>query len=176
MKHLYTLFVFLEIKKHIHMKNLILLLFTAALFCTSCNNDDDNGVPIKEFSIEEANNSGINGSAFFIGSNSLDTVYTIDVQLMGASVEESYTVNIYNNSLSNGGDIILSFDNFQNIEGSDLITSSTFFDSSNQLIIEGEVLKYSELIAFDGHIKIFNNIDNAEPILVAEGNIGINAQ
>ncbi|WP_299440649.1 hypothetical protein [uncultured Aquimarina sp.] len=157
------------------MKNLILLLFTVAVFCSSCNNDDES-IPIEEFTIEEANNSGISGSIFFTRSSSSlsDDIFLISVQLTGAELEGSYTANIYNSSLSNGGDIAFSLDNFYNLENSNLMVSSTHYHSSNQIIIEDEVLNYQELIVFDGHIKIFNNDD--ESIVVAEGNIGSNAQ
>jgi len=157
------------------MKNLVLLLFTVAVLCSSCNNDDDNQTAIKEFTIEESNNSGISGSIFFAKSaaSPLGDVFIISVQLTGTELEGSYTANIYNNSLSNGGDIAFPLDNFYNLENSNLMVSSTNYHSSNQIIIEDEVLNYQELIVFDGHIKIFNE-DNPS-IVVAEGNIGSNA-
>ncbi|SEM13255.1 hypothetical protein SAMN04487910_4224 [Aquimarina amphilecti] len=157
------------------MKNLILLLFTVVLFCSSCNNDDDNQTTIKEFTIEESNNSGISGSIFFTKSAASlsDDIFIISVQLTGAELEASYTANIYNNSLSNGGDIAFPLDNFYNLGNSNLMVSSTTHHSSNQIIIEDEVLNYQELIGFDGHIKIFNEDDPS--IVVAEGNIGSNA-
>ncbi|WP_299312027.1 hypothetical protein [uncultured Aquimarina sp.] len=157
------------------MKKLILLLLTAVVLCSSCNNDDDeNEAVIKEYTLQEANNSGINGSVFFVKSSSSfpDDIFSIKVHLTGAESEAPYTANIYNNSLLNGGDIAFPLDNFYKLENSNLMVSSTFYHSSNQLIIEDEILDYPGLTTFDGHIKIFNNDDPS--IVVAEGNIGSN--
>jgi hypothetical protein len=155
------------------MKKLILLLLTVVIFFSSCNNnDDDEEVIIKEYILQEANNSGISGSIFFIGSSVYDDIFSIKVHLTGAELEESYTANIHNNSLSNGGDVTYLLGDFYDIENSDLMISSTNFDSLDRLVIENEILDYPGLTTFDGHIKIFNNDDPS--IVVAEGNIGNN--
>ncbi|WP_299220484.1 hypothetical protein [uncultured Aquimarina sp.] len=160
------------------MKKIILLLLTAIVFCSSCNNndDDDDKAIIKEYTLQETNDSGISGSVFFVKSSSSfsDDIFSIKVYLNGAELETSYTANIYNNSLSNGGDIAFPLDDFYNLENSNLMVSSTFYHSLNQIIIEDEILDYQELIASDGHIKIFNSDDPS--IVIAEGNVGSNAQ
>ncbi|WP_298540827.1 hypothetical protein [uncultured Aquimarina sp.] len=157
------------------MKKIILLLLTAVVFCSSCNNDDDEAI-IKEYTLLETNDSGISGSVFFVKSSSSfpDDIFSIKVHLTGNETETSYTANIYNNSLSNGGDIAFPLDNFYELENSNLIVSSTFYHSLNQLIIEDDILNYQQLIDFDGHIKIFNNEDPS--IVVVEGNIGSNVK
>ncbi|WP_299189046.1 hypothetical protein [uncultured Aquimarina sp.] len=162
------------------MKNLILLLFTFTLFCTSCNNDDDGDSPLSEkYTMKETNNSGISGSVFFEKPTALfsDDIFFISVELTGVELEGSYTANIYNNSLLEDGDIAFTLNStnntIYNLEDSNVLIISNTFHSFNQLIIDNEILNYQELIAFDGHIKIFNDDDPS--IVLAEGNIGSNA-
>ncbi|MBW1295069.1 hypothetical protein [Aquimarina litoralis] len=156
------------------MKKLILLLFTFSIFCSSCSNDDD-GIPQQQYKMQEANDSGISGSAFFAKSSSpIDGVFLVDIQLMEADIDAVYTAFLYENSLSEGGDVIFRFRDFYNLPDTDRMSSANYFDSSTQLTFNNEVLTYQDLIAFDGHIKIYNSNDLSTPI--AEGNIGSNTQ
>lgn len=162
-----------EISKLIYMKKLILLLFTFSIFCSSCSNDDD-GVPQQEYKIQEVNDSGVSGSTFFVGSSFSDEVFNIAIQLIDVDIDVPYTAYLYNNSLSEGGEIVTELDDFFNLHESEVMSSWTNFDSSDQIIVENEVFDYQDLIAFDGHIKIFDSNDLSTPI--AQGNIGSNAQ
>ncbi|GAA0719595.1 hypothetical protein GCM10009430_18840 [Aquimarina litoralis] len=156
------------------MKKLILLVFTFSIFCSSCSNDDDNGVPQQEYKILEVNDSGVSGYAFFVGSSVSDEVFNIAIQLIDVDIDVPYTAYLYSNSLSEGGEIVTELDDFLNLHEAEVMSSWTSFHSSNQIVIENEVFDYQDLIAFDGHIKIFNSNDLSTPI--AQCNIGSNAQ
>ncbi|WP_109299017.1 hypothetical protein [Aquimarina sp. AU474] len=154
------------------MKNLILLLLTTSFFCSSCNNDDDNDelVTSQEFIIKELNNSGINGTATFEKFSSGQII--VSLTLSGTESEKSYTANIYNNSITEDGDIAISVGaiNGEFGTGAHIISNLDYQDPNTP----ATPITYEELIQFDGHIKILNN-DN-ESIIIAAGNIGSNAK
>jgi len=156
------------------MKKLILTI--VIVFFYACNSDDENERQFVEYDVQEANNAGIDGFVSFVSSPPLGIAFFITVQLTGTSLGESYTASIHRNSLSDGGDIVFTLNDFINSENSDLFASTTNFNSINELVIDGEVLSYQDLISFDGHIKIFRINDDGDPELVLEGNIGSNVQ
>lgn len=154
------------------MKNLVLLLFTAAIFCSSCNNDDDTDdfVTSQEFTLEESNSSGISGTITFDKFSSGRVFFSI--ALDGTEVNKPYFAYLYNNSVSENSDIAISVGTVNGEFGTGVhIVSHLDQQDPNT---PATAITYEELIQFDGHIKINTNDD--ESIVVAEGNIGSNVQ
>ncbi|TSE11352.1 MULTISPECIES: hypothetical protein [Aquimarina] len=154
------------------MKKLLLFLTITIAFCYSCNNDDDEPNVIKqEFVLEEVNNSGIKGLVSIVKSATDYTFFTIILE--GTSSGNLYPTHIYNDSLTDDGNIAFSLSEAYRREGDKVAISSTPFSP----IDKGDsffVMTYDELINFDGHVKILKS--ESDPTVVAQGNIGINAQ
>ncbi len=153
------------------MKNLILPILLTITFCYSCNNDDDNAkTTYKEFLLEEVNNSGVKGIVQVIKSPSGNSF--ISISLEGTNSGNTYSTNIYNNSLSEGGDIAFSLSNI-NGEDNKTVISSTSLNSMYFHDPELDIT-YDQLLNFNGHIKVLNN--KSDSTILAQGNIGVNIQ
>ncbi|WP_271766298.1 hypothetical protein [Aquimarina algiphila] len=154
------------------MKKLVLFLTITIALCCSCNNDDDEAkATMQEFVLEEVNGSGIKGLVRVVKSS---TDYTwFSIALEGTSSGNLYPTHIYNNSLADDGNIAFSLPEAYRREGDKFAISSTSF-SPIDIGDSFFVMTYDELINFDGHVKILKS--ESDPTVVAQGNIGINAQ
>jgi hypothetical protein len=149
----------INLNKMLKIKNLISLLTialtTTLLLSTSgCKKDED---PVREtsYDLKVQDVLGVSGTVTFIETSSTTT--TIKVELFGAP-SGSHPAALYQNSIAEGGDLV------QQLNPVDASGTSTTLITS---------LTYSELLTYNGFIKVVKS--TIEPnVILAQGDIGGN--
>lgn len=146
--------------------SMILVIFTG---CDLNDNDNDNGENGDEFTgnsetyeLRQAGDSGISGAVIFEELEDGSTLVTIELDGTVAGAE--YPAHIHDNTVVEGGDIAVPFNNVEGASGG----SETVVSEVNNTQIT-----FDDLIAFDGFVNIHDPDDPS--IIVAHGDIGGNA-
>ncbi len=130
-------------------------MITILLPTSGCKKDED---PVREtsYDLKVQDVLGVSGKVTFIETSSTTT--TIKVELFGAPPSGSHPAALYQNSIAEGGEIA------QQLNPVDASGTSTTLITS---------LTYSELLTFNGFIKVVKS--TIEPnVILAQGDIGGN--
>jgi hypothetical protein len=148
------------------MKKQYYLLIVLALIFTSCSKDSATDVILDKnvFALSPFSNSNISGNVSFVKYEDGRTEVILQINNSSKDIHPAF---IYANSLAEGGAVALTLAPIE-CDCEESITIVSKWDN-------GTPVTYEELIAFDGHIKIHQNADNLE-VVIAQGNIGVNAQ
>ncbi|MFZ6011478.1 MAG: CHRD domain-containing protein [Bacteroidota bacterium] len=143
----------------------IALLTLSVFFAAGCDDDDnDDKAMSTTYSLEAINSSGVSGTVTFKKQNNTTTLVTI--QLSGTQAGNSHPAHIHSGNVSTGGPVVLSFNPVEGSTGKSETTVTKMDD--------GTLVKYEELIAFNGHVNIHLSVIELQT-MIAQGNIGANS-
>lgn len=148
-------------------KYILLISFIAFFSC----GDDDNGETIevvtqlgsKTFQLFPVEDPNISGTAKFI-KNSNETT-TVEIQLIGTTIDNLHPAHIHNNTAADGGTIAITL---EPVDGETGFSSTTF-----KTLDDDTLVSYETLLDFDGYINVHFSENNLEDI-IAQGDIGQN--
>ncbi|MFC2187016.1 CHRD domain-containing protein [Fulvivirgaceae bacterium LMO-SS25] len=149
------------------------LLFFAAIL-VSCNNEEDDVMPIveddpaltgdtKEFPLMPVSNDGISGMVTFLEQD--DNSTKIIVQLNGTTGSTAHPAHIHFNTAAEGGDIAVSLEPVDPATG----RSETIVTADEN----GQTLSFQQLLTYDGYVNVHASMDDLAT-LIAQGDIGQN--
>ena len=164
---------FKTIKQFFKGMPLALLFFAAIL--VSCNNEEDEVMPIveedpaltgdtKQFPLMPVSNEGISGMVTFLEQDNNST--KIIIQLNGTTGSTPHPAHIHFNTAAEGGDIAV---NLKTVPGGMGVSNTSVGVLSN-----GTAITYSQLLNFDGYINVHLSMSQLDK-LVSQGDIGQNA-
>ena len=137
------------------------MLFLSIIMLSSCGKTEDY-LGSTEYKLYEVNNSGVSGTAIF--KENKDGSTTIVLQLDGSSTDV-HPGYIYFNSLAENGSVALTLEPIDcDCESSETVVTK---------LDNGTAFSYANFVAFNGNIKIHQNINDLETV-IAQGNIGHN--
>ncbi|WP_299602331.1 hypothetical protein [uncultured Aquimarina sp.] len=152
------------------MRKLLLMLLTVIPLFTSCNKDDDDSFRNKQYTFTEVNNSGISGVVMIREVGAVNAESAITIFLEGSNESDSYFTNVYTNSVSEEGEIIIPLEQFDSEGYSNTYVNGLY---QNEEWDPENPISYDKLITFDGHILI--RLNGTDGPVVATANIGSNA-
>lgn len=152
------------------MRKLLLMLLTVIPLFTSCNKDDDDSFRNKQYTITEVDNSGISGVVMIREVGAVNAESAITIFLEGSNESDSYVTNVYTNSVSEEGEIIIPLEQFDSEGYGNTYVNGLY---QNEEWDPENPISYDELITFDGHILI--RLNGTDGTVVAAANIGSNA-
>ena len=149
------------------------LLFFAAIL-VSCNNEEDDVMPIveedpaltgdtKEFPLMPVSNEGISGMVTFLEQD--DNSTKIILQLNGTSGSTAHPAHIHLNTAAEGGDIAVSLTPVDPATGR---SETIVTEDAN-----GQALSYQQLLNYNGYVNVHASMDDLAT-LIAQGDIGQN--
>lgn len=143
-----------------------LLLVLSTFAFTSCKEDDDLPLPVKDVKMYELHSvadPNIEGTATFVKLN--DGATSITIQLSGTPADGRYPAHIHGNTAVEGGGIEISLQPIDGASG----RSVTIVRETDA----GMPVSYEDLLEYDGYINVHLSQDNLSTI-VAQGDIGQN--
>lgn len=149
------------------MKKHYYLFIVLALIFTNCTKDSAKDVILAKnvFALSPVSNSNISGNVSFVKYEDGRTEVILQINNSSKDIHPAF---IYTKSLeAGGGAIALTLAPIE-CDCEESITVVSKLDN-------GTPITYEQLIAFDGHIKIHQNAEHLE-LVIAQGNIGVNAQ
>ena len=143
-----------------------MLLMLCALVFTSCQDDDEFPIPVRETKVYELNSvvdPNIEGTATFVKLT--DNTTSVTIQLTGTPEGGVHPAHIHANTVVEGGGIVISLQPVNGTTG----RSITIVRATDA----GTPVSFEDLLNFDGHINVHLSPENLETI-VAQGDIGQN--
>lgn len=147
-------------------KQYYLLIAIFTLIISGCSKDNATEVILAKnvFALSPVADSNISGNVSFVKYEDGRTEVILQINNSSKDIHPAY---IYTNSLAEGGTVAMTLAPIE-CDCEESITVVSKWDN-------GQAVTYEELINFDGHLKIHQNKDHLE-IVIAQGNIGMNAQ
>ena len=149
------------------MKKQYFLFFAVlTLIISSCGKDNTTEEILSKnvFALSPVADSKISGNVSFVKYEDGRTEVILKINNSSEDIHPAY---IYANSLTEGGPVALTLAPIE-CDCEESITVVSKWDN-------GQAVTYEDLITFDGHLKIHQNKEHLE-IVIAQGNIGMNAQ
>ncbi len=118
----------------------------------------------KMYILDENGSSGVSGSILF--EQRINGFSMATIQLSGTAADGDHPAHIHENSVSQGGTILI---DFNNVIGTAGLSKTDIMKNRN-----GDEITYEMLLSFNGHIVIHKSLEEFGKIIV-NGNIGSNA-
>lgn len=115
-----------------------------------------------QYTLDSRNSSGVSGTVTFKERNDGTTLGILD--LSGTPQDGNHPAHIHQNSASEGGPIVISFNNVDGTSGQSRTQIEEFDD--------GSAVTYQDITNYDGYVNIHLSPDDLT--VVAQGNIGSN--
>ena len=147
-------------------KQYFLFIAVLTLIISGCGKDNATEAILAKnvFALSPVADSKISGNVSFVKYEDGRTEVILKINNSSKDIHPAF---IYANSLTEGGPVALTLAPIE-CDCEESITVVSKWDN-------GQAVTYEDLINFDGHLKIHQNKDHLE-IVIAQGNIGMNAQ
>jgi hypothetical protein len=135
------------------------------IFFTACKSDEDPDPQEMQrvYNMNPVENQAIKGKITFLKLNESSTQITIELE--GTTEGNSHPAHIHENSVSEGGGVVIPLTNVDGATGMSVTTVTEFRD--------GTPVTYEDLLMYDGHVNVHDHQDAS--IYIAQGDIGSNA-